>query len=111
MIDKLIIAQNYIPPGVVVPASGPALTLGRSRDLLVTISNYLIIFSVIFAVIFIVWSGISYMMAQGGSTDDAKKKLTNAIIGTAIVLGVGLIIRTIASLITQQFFCIGIFGC
>ncbi len=106
MKDKLLLLAQYnpIPPGLNVPPSGSAVTLSRAEDLLRIIGNYLITFSIIFAVIFIVWSGISFMMAQGGSTDAAKKRLTNAIIGSAIVLGVGLILKTVASVISGSFF-------
>lgn len=102
-IMKNLLAQGYnpIPGGLNVPPSGSALTLSRAEDLLRVLGNYLITFSIIFAVIFIVISGIRYM---SGSPDDARKSLNNAIIGSAIVLGVGLILKTIASLITGQFF-------
>ena len=98
---KFTQGYNPIPQGLNVPPSGGALTLSRAEDLLRVVGNYMITFSIIFAVIFIVISGIRYMT---GNPDDARKSLTNAIWGSAIVLGVGLILKTIASLITGSFF-------
>ena len=37
--------------------------------------------------------------------DSAKLRLRNGIIGAAIVFGVGVIIQTIASVVTLDFFC------
>ncbi len=110
MYKLLQLAQSYDPlqdpalRNVRIPPSAEALTLGRTADLLGIVSNYLISFGVIFAVIFIVWGGISFMLAQGGNTDAAKTRTTNAIIGAAVVLGVGLILKTVAAVITQRFF-------
>ncbi len=69
---------------------------------LITIGNYLITGGVILAVIVIVISGIRWMTA--GDPKKAKDMLVSGIIGTAIILGVGLIIKTVASLVTGSFF-------
>lgn len=105
MKDKILALDpppyNPIPQGLNVPPSGSAVTLSRADELLRVIGNYLITFGIIFAVIFIVISGIRYM---AGKPDDARKALTNAIIGAAIILSVGLILKTVASVITGSFF-------
>ena len=100
-------AYNPIPPGLQVPPSAPALTLGGAELVLRIIGNYLMTFAIIFAVIMITWGGISYMFAQDNQTKitAAQARTKNAIIGAAIFLAVGLILKTIASIITGQFFC------
>lgn len=65
------------------------------------VANYLIILGFILAVIFIVWGGISYMVA-GGDEEKAKKargRIFNGIIGAAVVLGVGIIVNTLATVL------------
>ena len=107
---NIFLAQGYNPiaPGLRVPASGDALTLPRISDILIVIGNYMVTFGIILAVIMIVWGGITYMMASD-KTENAKKRIYNGIIGAAVVLGVGLIIKTVASVITGTFFCTGLF--
>ena len=94
-----------------MPPSMSALTLDRSEELLRIIGNYIMTFAIIFAVIMITWGGISYMLSQSDQTKikAAQDRTKNAIIGTAIFLAVGLIIKTIASVITGQFFGQGCF--
>jgi len=48
-------------------------------------------------VIFLIWIGITYMMAGGDERkiEAAKKQLFWAIIGAAIIVGAGAIIRTL----------------
>ena len=111
--NKILLAlyepYNPINPRLNVPASGDALTLPRAMDILTAVGNYLIIFSVIFAVIAIVWGGIQYMFSPD-KAEAAKSRIKNGIIGTAVVLGVGLIIKTIVSIITGCFFGSTFFG-
>ena len=55
----------------------------------------------------IVWSGITYMYAGADATKvtAAQGRFKSAVIGAAIVLGVGVIIQTIAGIVTRDFFC------
>ena len=89
--------------GINVPNSGGPLTLGRTEDLLRIIGNYLLTFGIIIAVGTIVWGGIQYMVSPE-KADAAKGRIKNGVIGSAVVLGVGLILKTIASVITGCFF-------
>lgn len=91
-----------------IPAIRPdpgvkGLTLNDISALLIKIGNWLIIAAMIVAVIVIVWGGIQYMFSSD-KTDAAKSRIYNGIIGAAVVLGVGLILRTLALMINQQFF-------
>lgn len=103
---------NPVPGGLNIPPSGPAVTLRQADNLLRTVGNALMTYAIIFAVIMLTWGGISYMLAQSDSTKikAAQDRTKNAIIGAAIALGVGLIIKTIYSVITGSFFCWFSFG-
>ncbi len=115
----LALAGNYYNPvsdRLYVPPSGDALTLSRIELLLRAVGNYLMIFGIIIAVIAIAVSGITWMTSPDEKAQTAKIRLKNSIYGTAIFLGVGLIIKTIYSIITGTFFCgkilwIFSFGC
>ena len=88
---------------------GRPITLDFLDDAISDIAIFLIRISMILAVIFIVWSGITYMYAGDDTkkVEEARARLKSGIIGAAIVLGVGVIIWTIAGVITGQFFCQG----
>lgn len=86
---------------------GQPITLNVLDYIIFRVSTFFISVSAVLTVIFIIWSGVSYMYAG----DDAKKvetaqaRLKNGIIGAAIIFGVGVIIQTIASVVTLDFFC------
>ena len=71
-----------------------------------SIADFFIFAGIMLAIIVIVWSGIRWMMAGGNDTEVTKAKATlkAGIIGAVVVLGVGLIIDTIVSLVDQSFF-------
>ena len=88
------------------PTAGEALDLDEIEDIVKRIAQFLIIVSVIVAVIFIIWGGVMYMAARGNEEQATAAKTTifNGIIGAAVVLGVGVILQTLAGLITRNFF-------
>ena|SRR3989344_4275667 len=88
------------------PVTGTPITLVEIEALINRIAQFLIIVSIIIAVIFIIWGGILYMAARGdeAKADTAKTTIYNGIIGAAVVLGVGVILQTLAGLITRSFF-------
>lgn len=93
-----------VPPGIPLPPAGGlpnGLTLEILRKWLETISIFMMWAGVVIAVIFIVWGGIGFMLAGGNAekAGKAKTRLFNGIIGALIVLGVGLILRTVAALV------------
>lgn len=73
---------------------------------IVVIGNFMMTAGVILAVIVIVYSGIKWMTAGGEAkaVEGARNTLISGIWGVAIVLGVGLIIKTVASIVTGSFF-------
>jgi len=85
---------------------GNPFTLVEIENIIKTIANFLIIVSVIIAVIMIIWGGILYMWARGDDerVKTARKTIFNGIIGAAVVLAVGVILQTIAGLVTRTFF-------
>ena len=104
---SLFVVKSYasadLPPGT-------PITLTSLDQMIFDVSLFLIRISVVLAVIYIVWSGITYMYAGEDKTkvDNAKLRLKNGIIGSLIIFGVGVIIQTIAGVITGEFFCQGI---
>lgn len=89
-----------------LPAGRP-ITLPEVDSLVSRVAQFLLIVSVLIAIIMIVWSGITYMAAGANTTKvtEAQTRLKNAIIGAAIVLGVGVIINTVAGIVSRDFFC------
>lgn len=95
-------------PNPTPPIGNPddAIRLRTIEDIIQRAAQFLIVFGVILAVIFIIWGGITWMMA-GGDEDKAgaaKTRIWNGILGAAIVLGVGVILQTLSALITRSFF-------
>lgn len=86
--------------------TGIAITQQEIENMIATIADFILVAGVILAVIFIVLAGIKYMYAGSDATKvkDAQTMLKNGIIGAAIVMGVGVIIQTIAALIGRRFF-------
>lgn len=86
--------------------SGTAWTIDRIEDLIERIGNFMIFVGIIIAVVFIIYGGIRYMTAGGDAkrAEEARGAIFNGIIGAAVVLGVGVILRTAAALITGTFF-------
>jgi len=81
---------------------GRAFTIADISAIIEVIGKYLISLSVLITITFIIWGGILYMNAGSDSTKltTAKTRIKNGIIGAVIVLGVGVILRTIASILT-----------
>jgi len=104
ILEIVQIAQIIIPTP---PVPGQGLTLAELAVLIARVGSFLTNFGVILAIIAIIVSGIMYMRA-GGSPEAISKAqawLKNALIGAFIVLAVGLIINTVANVVTRQFFC------
>lgn len=93
---------------VPVPAlpAGSELTLTGIEDIIKLIATTLMVAGITIAIIFIIWGGIKYMTAGGDEkrSGAAKTAIFNGIIGAAVVIGVGVILRTVAGLITRNFF-------
>ncbi len=109
VVPAALIALPILSFAAVNLPTGTELTLTKVQQLIETLANWLIIIGVVIAVIFIIWGGIKYM-ASGGDAAKAKEATTairNGVIGAAVVLGVGVILRTTAALVTRTFFGAG----
>lgn len=99
LLPVLVLAQVATPT---YTGGGQAITLVEIEQLIQRIAGFLIVIGVVIAVIFIIWGGITYMAAS--DTAKAKTRIFNGIIGAAVVLGVGVILQTIAGLVARTFF-------
>ena len=88
-------------PGV--PVAGQAVTLDEVERIINGIARFLIVISVIVAVIFIVYGGIRWI-ASPGDPAAAKTIIKNGIIGALIILGVGVLLQTLQGVISRTFF-------
>ena len=104
LMPVLALAQGLPTP--TSPYAGAPVTLTDIQDLIGTIARFLIIISVVVAVIFIVWGGINYMAAgdDASRTSDAKARIFHGIIGALVVLAVGLILQTLATVVNWTVF-------
>src|SRR3989344_6258921 len=85
---------------------GTPITLTEIQGLIEGIGRFLIVISIVIAVIFIVYGGIRWIAA--GSNEEmvgkAKTIVWNGIIGALVVLAVGVILQTLAGIVTRSFF-------
>jgi magnesium-transporting ATPase (P-type) len=98
----VIIPSASVP--VDVPNNPPNLV--EIQQIIEKIARFMIMISVVVAVIAIVWGAIVIMTA-GGSEDRmkiGKGYVWKGIIGAAIVFAVGIILQTVAGLVTRTFF-------
>ena len=111
-----IISKSVAMFGMFLPAitlaysdlpAGNAITFDDIGNWFVIIARFLIGISMTIAVIFIVWSGFVMMSSQGNPKqfEAGKTRLIQAVWGVAVILGVGVIINTIAAVVTRDFFC------
>lgn len=86
------------------PVGGEEVTLSEIEAIVRQIARFLIVISVVIAVIFIIWGGIRWMAAMGNdiAVKAAQTTIKNGIYGAAIVLGVGVILNTLASIFTRD---------
>ena len=104
LMPLLAFAQLPVPTNPVAAAQG--LTLTEIEQRIVDIAQFLIVISVIVAVIFIIWGGIKYVMAGDDSSaaGSAKTIIFNGIIGALVILAVGIIMQTLANVVARTFF-------
>ena len=109
---RLFLVSYFLFPNFAL-AQLPSGRVIKLRDLyfmIEDISVFLIRTSAVLAVIFIVWSGITYMYAgeDTAKVTSAQNRLKSGIIGAAIIFGVGVILQTIVGVVTGEFFCQGV---
>ncbi len=102
LMPLLVLAQL---PGPAVPTV-PGTTLTEIENIIRRVAQFMLIIGVIVAIIFIIWGGITWMMA-GGADDKiktAKTRIWSGVWGALIIIAVGLILQTLAGLVTRVFF-------
>lgn len=106
---KLALALNISGSGTGTQGLPPGqpITLDVLDYLIFRVSTFFISISAVLTVVFIIWAGVTYMYAGDDSTKitAAQGRLKSGIIGAAVIFGVGVIIQTIASVVTLDFFC------
>ncbi len=101
---------TFVSAQVVIPqpqVQGRGLTLAELASLIAVVGSFLTNIAVLLAIIAIVISGIMYMRAGDKEANITKARgwLKNALLGALIILGVGVIINTIANVVSREFFC------
>ncbi len=93
-------------PNPGLPVQGQAVTLSEIQDRITQFAQFLIVVSMVVAVIFIIYGGIRYMVARGdpAAAKMARGTIFHGVIGAAVVLAVGVILQTVAGLVTRTFF-------
>jgi hypothetical protein len=78
---------------------GPVVTGSSIVQTITQIFNYLVTISSIIAIGMFIWGGVQYAVLS--KTDTGKATMKNAAFGIAAILGVGLVVNTIAGLINR----------
>ena len=85
------------------PIPVPPVTTSTLSVLINSIVQWMLTISTVVAVGFIIYGALLYMGVRGeAGKGEAGKILKNALIGVAIVFGVGLLLSTIARIIQTQ---------
>ena len=105
-LKNLAFAGLAVLPNPALPVTGTPVTLSEIQDRTTQIAQFLIVVSLVVAVIFIIWGGIRWMTARCDQkkADDAKAQIKHGIYGAAVILAVGVILQTLAGLVTRSFF-------
>jgi hypothetical protein len=90
----------------VSPPIVPGTSLTEVENIVRRVAQFIIVIGVIFAVIWIILGGIAWMRAGGNQTkiDEAKTKIWSGVWGALVILAVGLILQTLAGVVTRVFF-------
>ena len=98
----LALAQLPVPTIPTVPGT----SLSEIESIIRRIAQFFMIIGVILAVIYIIWGGIKWMSAGSDpkAADEAKMRMRQGAWGALIILAVGLILQTLAGIVTRVFF-------
>lgn len=102
-VPALVFAQI---PNPTITLTGSPITLTEIENLVAGIARFLIVISIIVAVIFIVWGGLRWIMARDNAEQAkaARATIINGILGALVILAVGVILQTLAGLVARTFF-------
>lgn len=104
--NLFIFLSTILTQGFQLPPGQPWTLARVMNEVLTPVANFLIAAGVIGAIITIVISGIMYFRAGSTDTEITKAKtwFRNGVTGALIILAVGVIINTIALVVTGVFF-------
>ena len=90
----------------VSPHIVPGTDLAEIENILRRVAQFIIVFGIIVAVIFIILGGVKWMRAGGDQIkiSEAKTQIWSGVWGSLVVLAVGLILQTLARVVTRVFF-------
>ncbi len=93
--------QSANPPGTVATLPNPLGEVGDIPTLFYKVIKYVIDISYIVIAVFIIWSGLQFVMARGSSDklEDAKRTFKYTIIGALIVIGANTLVSIFEGLI------------
>ncbi|TSC91292.1 MAG: hypothetical protein G01um10142_20 [Parcubacteria group bacterium Gr01-1014_2] len=88
------------------PPVVPGTTLTEVENIVRRLAQFILIIGVVAALIYIVWGGIAWMRAGGDDTKikAAKTQIWSGVWGALVVIAVGLILQTLAGVVTRVFF-------
>lgn len=90
----------------VSPPVVPGTTLTEVENIIRRIAQFVLVIGVIAALIYIVLGGIEWMRAGGDDAKikTAKTRIWSGVWGALVVIAVGLILQTLAGVVTRVFF-------
>lgn len=93
------------------PPVASALTLVEIEQIIIRVARFILFLGIVAALIYIVLGGIAWMRAGGDEKKigEAKTKIWSGVWGALVVLAVGLILQTLAGVVTRVFFGSGSF--
>jgi hypothetical protein len=99
-----VVAMAATLPNPTPPVSGYGVTVSEVLGLINQVARWLIGIALVIATIMIIWGGIRLMFASGeeATVKGAWQRINGGVIGAVIVLGVGVILQTIANLWSRQ---------
>ncbi|MGD0977456.1 MAG: hypothetical protein ABR875_04170 [Minisyncoccia bacterium] len=111
MVGGGMVHADLVPTGTInlnQPINGnPPVTLNEVGSIVGTIGNFFILVAPILLIIALVLSAITIMTggASPAAVTKGKKWLGYSVVAGLIIFGTGVIINTIAFIVTRDFFC------
>lgn len=102
LLPLIVLAQ--LP--TVSPPIVPGTTLTEVENIIRRVAQFILVLGVIAALIYIVLGGIAWMRAGGDpiKITTAKTKIWSGVWGALVVIAIGLILQTLAGVVTRVFF-------
>lgn len=102
LLPVVVLAQLPVPTVPTVPGT----TLAEVENLIRRVAQFFMVIGVVLALIYIIYGGIVWMNAGSDDTKvkNAKTRMRQGAYGAFVVLAVGLILQTLAGVVTRVFF-------